>query len=223
VIGNDGRNRLEGYKEPLLKGPGDALTPGRAGQGNYGLMARRGRPRKIGAREPNGRLSRSAAKALERQVQAETRPEGLISPLEIRRFWIKAAGHARVEAFGSPVGQLLLFGKLDEAQYSAARTWAKLAARYRLAIEAPRTPRSAGLERIGSRSVGAAAAPGDAVDKAVTDRFPARGVLLARGWSVERTVRECCEELGRLPAGYEELMRLRAGLSALARHWRVKS
>ena len=55
------------------------------------------------------------------------------------------------------------------------------------------------------------------------DRFlAARGVLLARGWSVERTVRECCEELGRLPAGYEELMRLREGLSALARLWRIK-
>ena len=117
----------------------------------------------------------------------------------------------------------MLFGKIDEAQYSAARAWAKLAARYRLAIEAPRTPRSAVLERIGSRSVGAAAAPGDAVDKAVIDRFlTARGVLLARGWSVERTVRECCEELGRLPAGHEELMRLREGLSALARLWRLK-
>ena len=186
-------------------------------------MSRCGRPRKIGAREPNGRLSRAEAKALKRQVQDETRPTGLISPLEIRRFWVKAAGTARLEAFGTPVGQLLLFGKLDEAQYSAARGWAKLAARYRLAVEAPRAPRSVGLERIGSRSVGAAAAPGDAVDKAVIDRFlAARGVLLARGWSVERTVRECCEELGRLPAGYEELMRLREGLSALARLWRIK-
>jgi hypothetical protein len=186
-------------------------------------MARRGRPRLVCRREPNGRRSRSAAKALARQVEAETRPEGLISPLEVRRFWVKAAGHARVEAFGTPVGQLLLFGKLDAAQYSAARSWAKLAARYRLAIEAPRTPRSAALERIGSRSVGAGAAPGDAVDKAVIDRFLAsRGALLALGWSVERTVRECCEELGRLPAGYEELMRLREGLSALARLWRIK-
>jgi hypothetical protein len=184
----------------------------------------RGRPRKVGAREPNGRLSRSAAKALERQVEAETRPEGLISPLEVRRFWVQAAGHARVEAFGTPVGQLLLFGKLDAAQYSAARSWAKLAACYRLALEAPRTPRSVGLERFpGSRSVGAAAAPGDAVDKAVIDRFlAARGVLLAQRWRVERTVAQCCEELGQAPAGYEELMRLREGLSALARLWRVK-
>ena len=183
-------------------------------------MARRGRPRLVCLREPNGRRSRSAAKALARQVEAETRPEGLISPLEVRRFWVKAAGHARLEAFGLPVGQLALSGKLEPAQYSAARSWAKLAARYRLAIEAPKPPRSADLERVGS--VGAAASPGDAVDKAVIDRFlAARGVLLARGWSVERTVRECCEELGRLPAGYEELMRLREGLSALARLWRL--
>jgi hypothetical protein len=183
----------------------------------------RGRPRKIGAREANGRLSRAAAKAVARQVQDEIRPTGLASPLEIRRFWVKAAGTARLEAFGTPVGQLLLNGKLDEAQYSAARAWAKLAARYRLAVESPRNPRSAGLERIGSRSVGAAAAPGDAIDKAVIDRFlAARSLLLAQGWSVERTVCQCCEELGRLPSGYEELMRLREGLSALARLWRVK-
>jgi hypothetical protein len=168
-------------------------------------------------------MSRSAAKALARQVQHEIRPTGIISPLEIRRVWVKAAGSARLEAFGTPVGQLLLFGKLDEAQYSAARAWARLAARYRLAIEAPRKPKSVGLERIGSSSVGAAAAPGDALDKAVIDRFyAARRVLLAQGWPVERTVSQCCEELGRAPVGHEELMRLREGLSALAKLWRIK-
>jgi hypothetical protein len=184
--------------------------------------SRRGRPRKAGAREPNGRLSRSAAKTLRRQVQDEIRPEGLISPLEIRRFWVQAAGQARLEAFGTPIGQLMLFGKLDAAQYSAARSWAKLAARYRLAIEVPRKPKSLSLERVGASSVGAAAAPGDAVDKAVIDRFlAARSVLLAQGWRVERTVSQCCEEIGRAPVGHEELMRLREGLSALARFWRV--
>jgi hypothetical protein len=177
-------------------------------------MSCRGRPRKIGAREPNGRISRAAAKALRRQVQDEIRPTGVISPLEIRRFWVKAAGSARLEAFGTPVGQLLLFGKLDEAQYSAARTWARLAARYRLAIEAPRRPKSLALERIGSSSIGAAAVPGDAVDKAVIDKFlAARSVLLAEGWPVERTVSQCCEEPGRAPVGHEELMRLRDTIS----------
>src|SRR6516165_7253898 len=105
-------------------------------------MSRRGRPRKSGVREPNGRLSRAAAKTLRRQVEDEIRPEGLISPLEIRRFWVKAAGQARLEAFGTPVGQLMLMGKIDEVQYSAARAWNKLAARYRLAVEAPRMPKS---------------------------------------------------------------------------------
>jgi hypothetical protein len=168
-------------------------------------------------------MSRAAAKALRRQVQDEIRPAGLASPLEIRRYWVRAAGSARLEAFGTPVGQLLLFGKLDEAQYSAARAWARLAARYRLAIEAPRKPMSASLERVGSSSVGAAAAPGDEVDKAVIDKFlAARSVLLAQGWSVERTVSQCCEELGRAPVGHEEFMRLRDGLSALARLWRLK-
>jgi hypothetical protein len=65
--------------------------------------------------------------------------------------------------------------------------------------------------------------PGDAVDKAVIDRFlTARSVLLAQGWPVERTVSQCCEGLGRAPVGHEELMQLREGLSALAKLWRIK-
>jgi hypothetical protein len=183
----------------------------------------RGRPRKVGVREPNGRISRAATKALRREVDVEVRPAGLISPLEIRRYWAKAAGEARLEAFGSPVGQLLLAGKLDEGQYSAARKWNKLAARYRLAIEAPRGPRTRALERRGSRSVGAASAPGDDVDRAVVVRFHvARSVLLGRGWQVERAVATCCEELGATPAGYEQLMQLREGLGALVQHWKIK-
>jgi hypothetical protein len=46
-------------------------------------------------------------------------------------------------------------------------------------------------------------------------------VLLGCGWSVERTVSQCCEELGRAPVGHEELLRLREGLSALAKLWRL--
>jgi hypothetical protein len=169
-------------------------------------------------------LSRAEAKTLRRQVQDEIRPSGMISPLEIRRFWAQAAGQARLEAFGTPIGQLLLAGKIGPEHYSAARKWAGLAARYRLAVEAPKLPRTRALERLGSRSVGAASAPGDDVDRVVIDRFhAARSVLLGHGWRTERTVSQCTEELGRLPCGFEELQQLRAGLSALVEFWRIKS
>jgi hypothetical protein len=57
----------------------------------------------------------------------------------------------------------------------------------------------------------------------VIERFlAARSVLPAHGWRIERTVSQCCEELGRAPAGYEELLQLREGLSALAKLWRPK-
>jgi hypothetical protein len=57
----------------------------------------------------------------------------------------------------------------------------------------------------------------------VIDRFlAARSVLLAQGWRVERAVSRVCEELGELPVGYQELMRLREGLSALAEFWRAR-
>jgi hypothetical protein len=45
-----------------------------------------------------------------------------------------------------------------------------------------------------------------------------RSVLLGCGWSVERTVSQCW---GGRPVGHEELLRLREGLSALAKLWRL--
>jgi hypothetical protein len=182
----------------------------------------RGRPRKLCTREPNGRPSRAAKKTLRIAIEREIKPPGLISGTEVRRFWQTTASNVRTEHFGTPCGQLLLCGKLAETQYEAARRWDRLSARYRQAIGAPRPNPQSPLIEASAQGNGY----GDAdlrleVDQAVVERFAAAHSALALcGRAVEKVVRECSEGVGRLPAGYLELLFLRRGLDALARAWR---
>jgi hypothetical protein len=117
----------------------------------------------------------------------------------------------------------MLCGKLDEAQYSAARRWDRLSARYRQAIGAPRPDPHSPLVEASAQGTGYGEADFSLeVDRAIIDRFAAAHSALALcGREVEKTVRECCEGVGRLPAGYAELLFLRRGLDALARAWRL--
>jgi hypothetical protein len=42
--------------------------------------------------------------------------------------------------------------------------------------------------------------------------------VCAEGMLTERSLRQCCEGLGRFPVGYHELMRLRTALDVVAKH-----
>jgi hypothetical protein len=181
----------------------------------------RGRPRKVGvAREPSGRPSRSAKRAIRSAIEREIKPEGLISGTEVRRFWTAAATNARHEHFGQP-HRSASCGKLVETQYEAARRWDRLSARYRQAIGAPRPDPHSPLVEVSGHGNGY----GDfslEVDQAIVERFSAAHSAFALcGRSVERATRECVEGIGRLPAGYWELLCLRKGLDALAGVWRL--
>jgi hypothetical protein len=173
----------------------------------------KGRPRLDVAREPSGRPSRAYRRALE----AELAPKGLIAAAELKRYWANAANQARLETYGTPIGQLLLRGELEALEYAAGRHWDRLAARYLEAIAAPSPdPKAMPLEALG------AAGGSDhisQIDALIIARFDkARAVLDGRELAA---VRQCCEGAGRYPAGFEELLRLRRGLAALARLWRL--
>ena len=185
-------------------------------------MPNRGRPRQNVPREPNGRASRSFHRLVEHLARREIAPDGPISPLEILRLAVDLSSRSRMEHFGTPVGRLLIAGKIEVSQYAAARAWDRLAARYLAAIRAPApSPPSARLEAARGRSI----QPDDvrqAVDRIVQARFSdALGLLNQGGAERTRIVRQVCEGTGRYPVGYEEILLLRAGLSALARHWRL--
>jgi hypothetical protein len=183
----------------------------------------RGRPRKLGPREPNGRPSRSAKKSIRLVIERDLKPPGLISGTEVRRFWQTTAANVRHEHFGTPCGMLLLCGKLAETEYQAARMWDRLAARYQQAIGAPRPDPHSPLIGVSAPGNGYSGADFSLeVDQAIVERFAAAHSALALcGRGVERVVRECSEGVGRLPAGYLELLFLRKGLDALAGVWRL--
>jgi hypothetical protein len=143
--------------------------------------------------------------------------------MEFRRFSTTTAANARHEHFGTPLGQLLLCGKLVDAQYEAGGRWDRLSARSRQAIGAPRPDPHSPLIGVSGHGNGY----GDAdftleVDQAIVERFAAAHSALALcGRAVENILRECCEGVGRPPAGYLGTLFLRRGLDALARAWRL--
>jgi hypothetical protein len=133
------------------------------------------------------------------------------------------SARARIEQFGSAVGRLLLAGKIASNHYAAGRAWDRLAARYLAAIRAPSpSPPSVRLEpRAGPTQ---SEDLRSAVDQAIARRFSdALGALNLCGAGAVLAVRQICEGAGRYPNDYSELLRLRHGLEALARHWRLTS
>jgi hypothetical protein len=90
--------------------------------------ARRGRPRKDGAREPNGRPSR-----------AKSPPDSVAVENRARRLGI-SAGNARDQKAGTFIGYLSMIGPRDgvsQEQYEAAQSYLRLRAAHLRAIQAP--------------------------------------------------------------------------------------
>lgn len=101
-----------------------------------------GRPRKIGRREPNGRLARTYVNP-KRQVAEQ--PHRLAVASEYRE-WPEAE---------SEFGRLMLKRQITPAQYEAGKAYAELAAQYRAALQAPPIhPIGLDLSRVGKGSSG---------------------------------------------------------------------
>jgi len=121
-------------------------------------------------------------------------------------------------AYGTSVGRLTLQGKLNETQYAAALQWAAIAQKRARALDMPSADiKSPNLE---PRSPGSS--PNGSSDKASRlailrfDRLISdlRALGLTKGSII--AMRECCEGIGRSPAGFIELVGLRDALAALA-------
>jgi hypothetical protein len=178
-------------------------------------MTRKGRKRRVGPREPGGRLVRSTAE-----------PDRSYAPAAIKRLTDCAIAGVADAAYGTVLGRLYLEGRLSAAQFAAGQRFDRLTRRYLQAIAAPRRdPRSIGLGD-GPRS-----ADSDPDSPAGREQMEdhrttiaamgaARAVLAGCGKAAESAVRGLCE-VGELPAGWSGHSALAAGLSALAGHWRL--
>jgi hypothetical protein len=100
-------------------------------------MTRRGRKRKPGVREPNGRLSRKQVNVMARLRAAHDREEHetLSVGLDAReRVHGVDPQHTRDQKAGSVVGRLCLSGAITAHQYDAAMTWLEERADYLRAV-----------------------------------------------------------------------------------------
>jgi hypothetical protein len=176
------------------------------------MTKRATRNKLIQVREPNGRLSRSTAEAVE-----------ACAPAEVRRLRDAAIRGMRDQEWGTHLGRLFLEGKIPGALYEAGRRWSRLAALATAAIRAPKAP---GASAFIPRANGEEADPDSHEGRKIAAReletcvefAEAHGALWGGGELAVRAVRDVCES-DRPPVGHEQLRNLRVGLEWLALHW----
>lgn len=104
-------------------------------------MAKTGRKRKTGKREPNGRLSREgyADKIKSVAVEARERVHGMTKE------------EAKLPMPTDPVGMLARFGEIDKYQYQAALQYEQDTMDYRAAMGIPSEARAMDLNKVQGR------------------------------------------------------------------------
>lgn len=180
-------------------------------------LAKLGRKREQGEREPNGRLSRATKK----QIEAK-------NPNEMKRLRDAAILGMRDPLWGSEIGRLFLRGRIDEVQFEAGKRWRNLVDTWRKNQVGPQIDPKSGLavlfvenkgrgrDRTYDPDVVAATQETDLALRHALDALNEAGQLESR------TVRDCCE-LDIPIVGLSEIWWLRDGLDALASHWRLNA
>jgi hypothetical protein len=165
-------------------------------------------------REPNGRLSRAGREAT-----------GAIAPAAVRRLRDAALAGMAAPEWGTELGLMYLRQEIEAPLYEAGRRWTKLAAEAQRAADAPSHVASGGnLDRAPDRrpdpetQAGRREAERDGA--ILADHRSARKALDDAGAAARRAVLRVCES-DRPAIGHAEREDLRAGLAALARHWRL--
>jgi hypothetical protein len=138
----------------------------------------------------------------------------------------------QAEEWGTEIGRLFLEGKIPAELFETGKRWARMAARYRSAINAPKPDAVAcSFEHMG-KTFSPDPDSKDGQDIAESDRnavavmleahemLEAHAVLVAPGMLAERAVRAVCERNESL-CGVSELESLKTGLFWLAKHWGI--
>ncbi len=107
-------------------------------------MAKGGRKRKPGKREPNGKLSRKAAHVQQRRTTDEEAAMSVAKEARVRVHDV-APEHAGTDLAATVVGRLYLAGELEPEQMNAARLLADTYASYQRAVDSPRPPKAVNI------------------------------------------------------------------------------
>lgn len=120
-------------------------------------MVKRGRKRRSGKREPNGRLSRRQVEVARRNLtDLDLEQRNILSVgLDAReRIFGVSQQHSRDQKAGSAIGRYCLQGLVTQAQYDAAMMYLEGRIRYHRAVDAPRPPGAVDLNAARGRPVG---------------------------------------------------------------------
>ena len=178
-------------------------------------MARAGRKRKINvARFPNGE-----------DIRREEQPP---SPTLVKRASMMALVGLCDPMYGTVAGVFYLSRKIDADEYEAAKRFAEIHSKYIRALGVPRLPISPKMER------GQPQAPIDVDSDAgvseadmqvdITDKYQTiQMILKSSGKGVEEDLIRFCDGVGQSPCGWESMLRVRKGLSALVTMWKIKA
>jgi hypothetical protein len=167
----------------------------------------------VPVREPNGRLRRPTAQAI-----------NAVSPAVLKRMRDAALIGLRDQEWGTELGRLFLQDEIEPYEYAAGKRWGSLVEAYHRATGAPpfksmtfdRKPRSAEVDPESEEGEKQAD-----VDRAIVeDMTEAHAVLMSAGMRAERAVRAICEER-ETSVGVVGLDNLRNGLRWLADHWEL--
>jgi hypothetical protein len=167
----------------------------------------------VPVREPNGRLQRPTADAIE-----------AVSPAVVKRLRDAAVLGMRDAEWGTELGRLFLMGEIAGPDFTAGKRWGNLVVAYHLAIGAkPPYPKAMSFERRNPSPE-----PDAESDKAkqklkteiaiIDDMREAHAVLIGAGMLAERAVRAICEQ-NDASVGIFGIANLQRGLAWLALHW----
>ena len=177
------------------------------------MMSKNRKQKLVPVREPNGRLQRATATAIE-----------AASPTELRSLRDAALVGLRDPEWATELGRLFLSTEIAAPSYAAGKRWHDLVVAYHRAIGAkPPYPKAISFDRRDpSPEPDADSSAGQKrieIERAIIeDMREAHAVLIGAGMLAERAVRAVCEE-NDASVGILGLDNLRRGLDWLALHW----
>lgn len=162
------------------------------------------RKRKVGQREPNGRIQREPGAS---PVSAVRRHLAIIKTNQLD------------PKYGTPLGMLTIDGRLTEAHFVAGKRVAERRERADRALGLPpRTPGAVNYDAVRGKLLLADADP----EKSNRDQAAYYEIVdLLGGASPEMRAIECVVIYDQPPAGHKEFLALRDGLDTLVRHWKI--
>lgn len=175
-----------------------------------------GRPRKDAPRAESGRLSRAMVNVI----------EGL-DPSTVKRMIDVGMTEARTLGLGTPLGRLMLAGKLTTPEFEAGRRVCRLMRRYHAATQAPKPdPKGSSIGQGGNSSpIDPDSEAGIEEAKEHANTVKAALAMIDRikmhGRQAAQETLELCEGLGVMPATYEAFLRAKAVLADLSAWWEL--